>query len=61
MRQIALQSALASIGRHFIGGFRTTKNAPKRGRYMPHQGERECARRRRQMAKENDPGWRSDQ
>lgn len=29
----------------------TTKHRPTRSRYKPHQGERECARRVRQMQK----------
>lgn len=44
-------AALAAIGRRFIGGYRSRSNAwnLKQSKYMPHQGEQEKARRRRQM------------
>ncbi len=53
-------SALASIRRHFIGGYRTRntriginlngKRVAGRSKYTPHQGAQEKIRRRRQIA-----------
>lgn len=37
---------------HGIGSYSGRKKANKRGRYMPHQGEQEKARRRRQMERD---------
>lgn len=47
----AFERALGGIGRRLIGGFRTRKGSPTAGKHMPHQGDKEKARRRRQMAK----------
>lgn len=49
MRNFGLVAALASVGRHFIGGFRT-REGNSRGKAYPHSSDRQRARYARQLA-----------